>query len=267
MNSKSENIFKGGRAYPLGRVPTESEISDDFDKIANSFRAHRSERKTEFDLVAYPELKKLVASRNKIESFVDLACGTGSLIIRLRKDGLLNGSKIIGVDISRVMIRLANSEKLSKNISFNIGSITNLSMIKTETVDLATCIYGLDYTETDVALREINRILKLGARLIVLLPHEERNQEYWLNGGNEGKYVEGPMIEIWPDSIREILKKYYFYLNTWDKCFEKAGFSIIKKIEPTVTEEQLENAPELKRKYSFTKHRIVIYLLKKVDNK
>jgi ubiquinone/menaquinone biosynthesis C-methylase UbiE len=74
-------------------------------------------------------IKKLAPPKTKI---LDLGCGTGILEMYLPKD-----CKIVGIDNSKDMLKIARSKKL-KNVKFVLADIRNFNL--KERFDIAVCI-------------------------------------------------------------------------------------------------------------------------------
>ncbi len=82
---------------------------------------------SEFTDIVYPYVEKFIGRmRTKPETFLDLACGTGTLDYRLSEQKI----KVLGIDISPEMIEVA-SAKTSENgcpPQFRVGDITDFDL-------------------------------------------------------------------------------------------------------------------------------------------
>ena len=102
---------------------------------------------------------------------LDVCCGTGDLALLLARQ-VGPGGRVIGVDISGEMLHLARRKaetaKLDAVATFTLGDAEALAL-RDETFDGAAVGFGIRNTvHPEVALREIHRVLRPGARLAVL---------------------------------------------------------------------------------------------------
>ncbi|PAF48230.1 bifunctional demethylmenaquinone methyltransferase/2-methoxy-6-polyprenyl-1,4-benzoquinol methylase [Helicobacter sp. 12S02232-10] len=115
-----------------------------------------------------PDLNKAV--------ILDVACGTGDMILHWRKNASGFGKsiqKIIGIDPSEGMLEIAK-EKLEKylqsqEVELLLGEAKNLKAVESESVDILSIAYGLrNVVDLKEALQEFARVLKKNGILIVL---------------------------------------------------------------------------------------------------
>lgn len=118
--------------------------------------------------------------KNKIERILDVACGTGDMILhwqtQAKKHNIATDS-IIGVDPSIKMLEVAktklkdikSSDEESKDINLFVGQAQNLEMIESNSVDILSIAYGLrNVVEYKKAISEFSRVLKNGGVIVVL---------------------------------------------------------------------------------------------------
>ncbi|MCI6988705.1 MAG: bifunctional demethylmenaquinone methyltransferase/2-methoxy-6-polyprenyl-1,4-benzoquinol methylase UbiE [Campylobacter sp.] len=140
------------------------EIASTYDKAntAMSLGVHDSWRKKACDIV----YKKLQA---KDINIIDIACGTGDMMsswsARASKFGK-NILNLVGVDPSKGMLGVAKNKFPSWHfINANAANTT----LESEFGDILSISYGIrNVVERDLALKEFNRVLKLGGYLVVL---------------------------------------------------------------------------------------------------
>ena len=98
---------------------------------------------------------------------LDIGCGTGSLALRLAP----NGARIHGLDISREMIRIANSKAAKQdvgNVAFHVGKFDeSFTVFEPESLD-GICAYSILHLVDDLddALARIHGLLKPGGYFI-----------------------------------------------------------------------------------------------------
>lgn len=116
------------------------------------------------------------------EKALDLACGTGDITFALGEK--LPAGEATGLDITKGMIEIANrklGEKNVNNVSFQLGDIMSMPFADA-TFDYVTCGYALrNVPDVELALAEINRVMKPGGRFISLDFAHPKNRVYrWL---------------------------------------------------------------------------------------
>lgn len=107
---------------------------------------------------------------DRIDLLLDVATGTGDMAIRAAK--MLRPKKIIGIDISEAMLEVGR-EKLRKE---NFGTEIELVSGDSETINFADntfdgvmVAFGVrNFERLELGLAEILRVMKPGARLVVL---------------------------------------------------------------------------------------------------
>lgn len=110
---------------------------------------------------------------------LDLACGTGDLA--LGTAALLPGARIVGLDVSRRMLRLARERARGQRapLRFAAADVMRLG-IRDASVDVVTAGYCLRNTpDFAAALDEIGRVLKPHGRLLTLDFYRPRSGAWW----------------------------------------------------------------------------------------
>ncbi len=115
--------------------------------------------------------KKVVAMVHKLkpEKVLDVATGTGDLVLAMRKCG---ASKIVGLDLSPGMLEIG-VQKVEKSdakdlIEMIIGDSEKLDFPE-NTFDVITVAFGVrNFENLEVGLAEIRRVLKTDGTLIIL---------------------------------------------------------------------------------------------------
>jgi len=116
----------------------------------------------------HKKLKQLLNYVKPGDALIDVGCGIGEFIVRL-KDRL---NTLIGIDISRHEIEFAkNRAASSQNIFFSCGELDSFHF-PDERFDVCLCLDVLEHvTHPCLVLQEINRILKRRGSLIVTVPN------------------------------------------------------------------------------------------------
>lgn len=129
-------------------------------------------RKSYFDdRVASLAIEKLLPSALVL---ADIGCGTGSLTFELARFA----KKVVGVDLSREMIRrarLRSKEKEIKNVDFRIGDALELPL-DSRSVDAAFCVMVLHFlSDPQRAVTELCRVTRDGGAVILvdLVQHKQ----------------------------------------------------------------------------------------------
>ena len=101
---------------------------------------------------------------------LDLACGEEyNTRILTRK-----GAKVIGVDFSEKMIKLAKQEEVKEKlaIDYQVVDATDLKKFLSSYFDLVTCFMSLqDITDYKRAISEVARVLRDRGRFVFSIPH------------------------------------------------------------------------------------------------
>lgn len=115
--------------------------------------------------------KKVVAfiGENNPKQILDIATGTGDLAIMMAS---LNPDRIVGLDISAGMLEVGKQKiekaNLSKTIDMIVGDSENMPF-DNDTFDAITVSFGVrNFANLNKGLKEINRVLKPGGKLVIL---------------------------------------------------------------------------------------------------
>lgn len=107
----------------------------------------------------------------KGDSVLDIAGGTGDLTMKF-SDMVGPEGRVVLADINESMLRVGRDRLLDKGYSGNIECVqANAEALPFDdnSFDIITMAFGLrNVTDKDQALREFNRVLKPGGRLLVL---------------------------------------------------------------------------------------------------
>ena len=94
-------------------------------------------------------------------SILDVACGTGDMVLELMK----HGCKVTGIDLSEEMLAIAR-QKTAADV--RMGNAEALPFADSE-FDAVTCAFGVrNFVHLEASLREMLRVLKPGGKLVIL---------------------------------------------------------------------------------------------------
>jgi ubiquinone/menaquinone biosynthesis C-methylase UbiE len=153
------------------------------------------------------------------ESILDIGCGFGDLLIRLRKEG--HKGKLQGVDISEGMIEEAKENSKGLNIQFEISRAEKLPF-EEDIFDIVICKHSLYHFELKKAIKEIERCLKEKGILIFTLNSYSQKSRYY---SEKYKDLISKNLNIF--SFVDVKKNLNF--ETYHKYFKK--FLILKEVK------------------------------------
>ncbi|MBW4631931.1 MAG: class I SAM-dependent methyltransferase [Iphinoe sp. HA4291-MV1] len=173
------------------------------------------------------------------KSILDLACGEGFYTRLLKQNG---AARLVGVDISSEMIKLARQEEEKEplEIEYIIADVMEIGFI--ENFDLVVASFLLNYASTkDQLLRMCQTIfanLKPGSRFVTLnnnleLPPEfyHKNEKYGLAKSCAGSLQEGTPLTITltisDDGEKVSFDNYYLSKATYEWALRSVGFKEI----------------------------------------
>ena len=99
------------------------------------------------------------------DDLLDVACGTG-IVARVARERLGPGSRVVGVDLSPLMI--AHARVVAPDIELREGSADRLPVAADETFDVVTCQQGLQFfPDNPKAVSEMRRVLTSKGRVAI----------------------------------------------------------------------------------------------------
>lgn len=168
---------------------------------------------------------------------LDLACGEGFYSRRLKE---LGAARVVGVDISAEMIRLAGQQERAAplGIEFICADVRDLGDLGQ--FDVITAAYLLHYAPTVNALeqmcRNIRRHLPAGGRFIALNENPDQPagrytgyEQYGFNKTIDEPQVDGSQITYFLVVGRELIQfhAHYFTRQTYERVLAEAGFAAV----------------------------------------
>lgn len=166
-------------------------------------------------------LSKIIKPHNL--NIIDCACGdTGGLLVF--KD---IGNKIIGIDINKEKIK--NNNVVHEKYSFICSSIVNIPICNSW-ADIFVCSETLEHLsekEYTSAIREINRVVKIGGIICITVPE---NKKYCLSNKFHKIYISARKIEKSFNNC-SILDKTVFFKK---KAYNRGNLVIFLKKEKLI---------------------------------
>jgi ubiquinone/menaquinone biosynthesis C-methylase UbiE len=142
-------------------------------------------RQTAKDMDRFQTLAQRLAPQiSRSSRVLEIAPGPGYLAIELAK---LTGCRMIGVDISRTFVRIAqeNAERAGVDIAFDEGDAADLSL-PSNVFDLVVCCAAFkNFTRPLAALDEMYRVLKPGGTALIVDLRKDFSKQ------DVNKYVHG----------------------------------------------------------------------------
>ncbi|GAA7232977.1 bifunctional demethylmenaquinone methyltransferase/2-methoxy-6-polyprenyl-1,4-benzoquinol methylase UbiE [Helicobacter pylori] len=164
----------------------QEKIINMFDDIANSY--DQANRLMSFGLDVKWRQRAcehafLFLENKKALRLVDVACGTGDMLVAWQKSALhcnIEFKECLGIDPSNNMLALAE-KKLENKASFIQAQAKDLQGVGNNSVDILSIAYGLrNIVERQEALKEFFRVLKPRG-VLVILEFLKKDNPTWLD--------------------------------------------------------------------------------------
>jgi len=126
---------------------------------------------------------------------VDIPCGSGAFVLRLKDNGFKN---VVAIDIDNIL-----------GIDFNnflVGDMTKHIPLEDNSVDVLVCIDGIEHISQQFHfVKEVNRVLRIDGEFIVSTPNISslRSRWRWFMTGHHNK-CKSPLDEIKPSPLHHI---------------------------------------------------------------
>lgn len=146
------------------------QVEQMFDNIAPTYDRLNHVLSFNIDRIWRKRVMRIVR-RSHPAMIMDIATGTGDLAIAMAKR--TEGAKILGIDLSEEMLRVARDKvaKLgfSERIVLQKGDAENLHTVADSSIDVVTVAFGVrNFEHLEKGLSELYRCLKPGGKLVVL---------------------------------------------------------------------------------------------------
>ena len=145
---------------------------------------------------------------NKTDVVLDLGCGNGQNSIKAAK----YTKRVIGVDIDKQLLAIAQRSTKAKNISFQKLDLEQKLPFKDSSFDKAFFLDVLEHLKKrDQILKETRRILKPYGLLLLGVPNSQTSWKKFQRSAGVCSYSDPDhKIEFSKSSIRILLKKHKF---------------------------------------------------------
>ncbi|GEM_PF-1116574 len=219
-----------------------------YDLLAAGYDDRKSNVLNELDQTVLSEFRRQLPS--SVSSVLDFGAGTGRNIAFLNK---LNPQSIYAIDLSEEMLRRL-SQKFPEVQT--IKYVPNESfLIETASIDLITCNLTLGYiTELDFVLSEWNRVLKVGAQILLTDLHPEINQK-------------GKSRTFAFENKNLVIESKGFSFEDLRKRFERLNWNVLafRELELSDSSEALKTRSEKSKDAAEGKKLLFGFLLEKND--
>ncbi|WP_299211621.1 bifunctional demethylmenaquinone methyltransferase/2-methoxy-6-polyprenyl-1,4-benzoquinol methylase UbiE [uncultured Dokdonia sp.] len=154
--------------YTTSDQSKKEQVEQMFDTISGKYDGLNRVISFGIDVKWRKKVIKLV-TETKPESILDIATGTGDLIINFADSG---ASKLVGLDISEGMLSIGRTKIKAKGLEDRIEMIqadSEAMPFENDSFDAITVAFGVRNFETlEKGLREIYRVLKPGGIFVIL---------------------------------------------------------------------------------------------------
>lgn len=224
--------------------------NSDFNSQYDSLR-NQEKGKNANDLIEIPNFRRLVPNVSE-KRILDLGCGYGENDRYYKEKG---ASYVLGIDISKHMIEIANKENKIDGIDFKIMPMEDISKIDS-TFDIVISSLAFHYVEDyEKLIENISNLLNDGGYLVFSQEHPFttciKYTENVKSGHTviDGKYfgmfsdynVPGKRVKNWFGSD---VVKYHRNFSQIINTLIKNGFTIEEIAEPAPTKEAVEKNPK-----------------------
>lgn len=190
-------------------------IFDEFGKYFSCLEEKNRDRK---------QLAKILLSMMgdvRGKRILDAGCGEG------KETKILSemGAEVIGIDISREMLKLAAKKCLGLDTVFLLGDIEKIEITDNE-LDVVVSLFSILFKkDVSMVLKEFHRVLKKGGELYIAVPHPVRKMViYTKNYFDSGKH--------WEHHGKMRVFNYYRTMEEYINSLTAAGFQIKEIREP-----------------------------------
>ncbi|HIG53712.1 MAG TPA: class I SAM-dependent methyltransferase [Candidatus Handelsmanbacteria bacterium] len=195
---------------------------------------------------------------------LDSGCGEGRFCRMLAQQG---AAYVLGLDLCEPMVEAAKQSQ-SQRDEYRVADVQDLGFLDPESFDF--CISYLNQCDLPDFMannREVFRVLKPGGRFIVANLHPMRSAVGGWHRTQQGEKLHVILDRYFEETERRWrmmgsdFTNFHRSLSTYVRGFLSVGFVLVDLIEPTVTDEQLEDYPQLDDEIRVPN--FIIYVLEK----
>lgn len=225
------------------KIAEQQKEGAEYNKIGNLFKryegapAHQIQTRTILDLTGDVTDK----------SILDLACGYGFFGRELHKRG---ASKVVGVDISEEMIKLAKEESKKNNdkIEFYVGDVAEMEAIDRFDIAIAAFLFNYAPTLSDLKnmFKAVSKNLKPNGKLIAYTVEPDFNlqqgnfSDYGVHILGEEPFQEGHRMQAEFASSSTPFTFYRWQRKDYEQAITEAGFSNFYWHKPHLSKADIE---------------------------
>lgn len=235
----------------MQNIYDDEKFSKDYDELRFSKNGENAN-----DLIEIPNFKLLMPDV-KDKTILDLGCGYG-IMDKYYKE--LGAKKVVGIDISKHMLEIANKDYKLDGITYKELSMENISLIE-EKFDIVMSSLAFHYVENyDKLIKDIYDLLNKDGVLVFSMEHpmttcfkptenikkshiEFDNKYYGLFSDYNR---EGSRVKNWND--RDVIF-YHRNMETIINTLINNGFKIDKILEPKPSEEAIKKVEKYIHQY------------------
>ena len=227
----------------------------DNDTFFEGYKKLRAGETNYNDLLEQPAMTKMLPDLSE-KTVLDLGCGYGHNCLDFVQRG---AKRIVGVDISEKMLKVAKNESVHENIEYVNMSMTEISTLN-ETFDFIYSSLAFHYIKDFYAFaKEMYSVLNDGGQLLFSQEHPiitatlDGNGHF--NKNLKGKRVSYTFSNYNEPGERKVhwyvdgVIKYHRTFSNIINALAKAGFVIEEVCEPTPEEWAVEKLPTIVKEY------------------
>ena len=221
-------------------------VKSEWNSMAAAYELYNNSPDSYSYTIEWPCIQELLPDlRGK--SILDFGCGTGIFSFLLEK---YYPAKIIGLDLSEAMLKIATEKAREKKSSaqFVLGDANKLASYFDETFDLVFSSTTTQYlTNFDVLFENISRLLKVNGTCILSIIHPVYSAMYPIEHGDafpdDGEWVVRyldqrkrayiqPWIEYNDNFENQLSRSYHYTFSDYINAILRAGLKIQEIREP-----------------------------------
>lgn len=210
-----------------------SDTKKKYDKKGLEYHQKRLNKQTALwnDCIDLPAIRKLAKEAVKGKRTLDLGCGSG--ILSKKIEGW--GGKVVGVDFSSTLIKIAQQE--NPTIKFHVANATNLPFRSGEFSAVISALVAHYFKNLTPFFKEANRVLKKNGVFVFSMHHPVMETLHFSQGQKRsGKFIWKPYFHDkkyhWKMLDGMVLESYHHTFEAVFTSLSDAGFVVEKLLEP-----------------------------------